>query len=77
MKRILGIAASWIIAATFAFFVFFYTAPSICNLVPAGQWKALIDLAIYFALAAMGGITIPLCIGVFGTAFINDLFSSD
>ena len=55
----------WLAAVAVFYGMFFRLAPYICTLVPAGQWQALIKVAIYFIIAYGGGIGLPFMLVFF------------
>jgi len=42
--------------------LFFKLAPYVASLIPAGEWHALLAVAVYFAIALIGGIEIVLIV---------------
>ena len=70
MRRVLGISACWAVAALIFWGCFFAAAPAIAALIPAGPWKGLADVAVYFLVAWAGGVALPLVIGIGGTMMI-------
>jgi len=59
MKWIIPVLC-WLTAAGVFYGMFFRLAPYVCTLVPVGQWQGLIKVGIYFAIAYLGGIGLPL-----------------
>lgn len=64
---IIGIIVSWLIAAGIGWLIFGLAAPALCSLIPAGTYKGILDVVIYLAVAATGGVGLPLGVGIFGS----------
>ena len=55
----------WLTAAGIFYGMFFRLAPYVCTLIPAGQWQGFIKVAVYFAIAYLGGLGIPFVLVFF------------
>lgn len=75
MKFIIGTIISWILATVVFWAIFFKATPALCALVPSdvGAWKGIIDVGIYLIVAGIGGIGLPLGIGLLGTRIAAEL----
>lgn len=67
MGRTIAITASWVIAGLIFWAAFFVAAPWVQSLIPAGDWKQILDVIVYIVVAWLGGIGIPLWVGISGT----------
>ncbi|MCB4792779.1 MAG: hypothetical protein LHV68_12995 [Elusimicrobia bacterium] len=56
----LSVVLCWLAAAGIFYSMFFKLAPYVCTLIPAGQWQGFMKVAVYFAVAYLGGLGIPL-----------------
>jgi hypothetical protein len=73
-KWIIGIVLSWIIAGGLFWLSFFVVAPSLAYAIPSSAWKPFLDFVIYVVIAYIGGIGIPLWVGIAGTALSLELW---
>lgn len=73
MKTILGLVVVWGIAIFIAWLIWGLAAPALCRMVPAGDWKGIADVAIYLVVAGLGGVGLPLMVGIAGTGFVVEL----
>jgi uncharacterized protein involved in cysteine biosynthesis len=72
VKTLIGIVIAWVVAALVFWAVFWGLAPWLCSLIPKsiGDWKGVLDVAIYIIIGLSGGIGLPLWIGVAGTGIV-------
>ena len=66
----LGIVLSWAFAFAVFWVIFFMATPWVISLIPVaalGAWFGLVKVAVYILVAYIGGIMLPIVIGIVGT----------
>jgi hypothetical protein len=61
------ILLTWLIAAGLFYVIFFVLTPLITGAIPAGNYHQLAVVATYVFVAWIGGIGLPLFVGIAGT----------
>jgi len=71
MKWLLAVLC-WLSASGIFYGMFFKLAPYACGLVPLGQWQGLMKVGIYFAIAYLGGIGLPIALIFLGFMILRE-----
>lgn len=66
-KFIIVLVVSWVFAFVVGWLIFGVFVPFLCTFLPANDWTGVMTLALYLIIGGMGGIAIPITIGVIGT----------
>ncbi len=69
------IAFSWVLAVIVGYLVWGVLVPHICSTLPNNDWHGIMVVLVYYGIGSLGGISIPLIIGIGGTAFGNAIKS--
>lgn len=66
--RVFLIFFAWVIAGIVAYIIWGIATPALCSLLPNNDWKGILSALIYFGVVGVGGIGLPLGIGIVGSS---------
>ena len=73
MKMIIGLVVSWVIAFVIGWLIFGVFVPFLCTFLPTNDWTGVMKMVLYLIVGGMGGVTIPLVVGLLGTRISIEL----
>jgi hypothetical protein len=68
--RLIGLTIVLSLSSVIFYLAFFVLASFVAGLIPASEWKPLMDFLVYALIAGVGGVGIPLWLLIAGSVLV-------